>query len=239
MIRQRSIFAIFAVAGLSFGLGSFASAADMPIKAPRMPVAISYNWTGFYIGGNGGYGWGTSAWTDDPALGASDLGSHRTSGGILGGQIGYNWQRSAFVLGVEADIDWASLKGNHVDPLGHDINTKMNSVGTITGRIGYAWDRALLYAKGGAGWGHFKYDDFVTPGGAFNGGSSSTRWGWTIGGGLEYGFAPNWSAKVEYNYLDFGTNWLSFSGGAGGAYMEDITERVHLVKIGVNYRFGM
>ena len=229
----------FVAAGWSASQSEMALAADMPIKAPSRTFAIASNWTGLYIGANAGYGWGRSSWTDDPIFGASDLGSHTTRGGLVGGQIGYNWQIGTWVVGLEADVDWANLKGNHVDQFLSDLNTKTTALGTLTGRVGYAWNQTLLYGKGGAGWARFKYDDFTTLGGPLNGSSSSTRWGWTIGGGLEYAFATNWSAKVEYNYLDFGTKRLGFSGGAGGAFVQDITDRTHLVKIGVNYRFGI
>jgi outer membrane immunogenic protein len=233
----------FALTAVSAGVFSVASglvafAADMPLKAPRQPVATYYNWTGFYIGANAGYGWGTSAWRDDPNLGATDLGSHAIRGGMIGGQIGYNLQVSNWVVGIEGDLDWSNIKGGHVDVLGSDINTKVTALGTVTGRVGYAQGPALFYGKGGAAWGRFKYDDFTAPGGALNGAHSSSRWGYTFGGGLEYAFGGNWSAKIEYDYMDFGTKRLNFSGGAGGAFVQDITDRIHVVKAGVNYRFG-
>ena len=234
---RRHCFTFLASTILSFGLGQIANAADMPIKAPRMPIAVSYNWTGFYVGANGGYGWGYSNWMDDPALGGSALGSHPTGGGLVGGQIGFNWQFSEWVAGVEADIDWANLTGSHIDPALHDIHTKTTAVGTIAARFGYTWDRSLAYFKGGAAWGRFSYDDFVTLGGALNGSGSSTSWGYTLGGGYEYAFAPNWSAKIEYSYMDFGSRNVSFNGGVAGAYVQGITDRVQAVKVGVNYRF--
>src|SRR5262245_35929992 len=101
---------------LSAGLGQIASAADMmPVTAPRAPVPIYYNGSGFYVGANGGYGWGTSKWIDDPGFGGSDLGSHRTRGATVGGQIGYNWQTGNWVFGFEGDVNWANLKGSHTD----------------------------------------------------------------------------------------------------------------------------
>jgi outer membrane immunogenic protein len=238
MFVQRFSLTAVAVAGLSFCFAHLAQAADMPIKAPRMPVAAYYNWSGFYIGANGGYGWGTSKWQDDPSLTASDFGSHGFNGGMAGGQLGYNFHISTIVLGIEADLDWADLKGGHVNPLGNDINTKATALGTVTGRIGYAMSNTLIFAKGGLAWGNFKYDNFITPGGALNGSNSSTRTGWTVGGGFEYGFAPNWSAKIEYDYMDFGTKRLAFSGGVGGSFVQDITDSIHVVKAGVNYRFN-
>lgn len=227
-----------AAAALCAVLGHTALAADMPIKAPRMPVATYYNWTGFYVGVNAGYGSGTSGWWDDPSLTGSDLGKHSIKGGLIGGQFGYNLQVSNWLVGLEADLDWTSIKGSHVDPLGSDLNTKITALSTITGRLGYAQGPVLLYGKGGAAWGKFKYQDFTAPGAALNGENNDSRWGWTAGGGVEYGFAANWSAKVEYNYLDFGTKRLAFSGGVGGPFVQDITDKIHVVKAGVNYRFN-
>jgi outer membrane immunogenic protein len=233
-------FARSVVAALvfSFGAGPVAFAADMPLKAPRAPVA-QYGWSGFYIGANGGYGTSSSNWVDDPALGSSDLGGHRTTGGFAGSQIGYNWQYGIAVAGFDADLDWASLKGNHIDPFLHSLNTKVTSLGTITGRLGAAyWDRTLLYVKGGMGFAQFKYDDFVTASGPLNGSSSSSRWGWALGAGIEYGFAPNWSAKLEYNYLGFNPHTVAFSGGVAGGYVQTIRNDIQLVKAGINVRFG-
>lgn len=236
-LHQLTLSAV-AAAISCFAFSQAGWAADMPLKAMRMPTVVTYNWSGFYIGANAGYGWGNSSWTDDPALGATNLGGHATEGGLAGGQIGFNWQLSSWVVGVEADVDWASIKGSHVGPTGTDIRTKATALGTIAGRFGYAWDRSLIYGKAGAGWASFNYDDFVTPGGALNGSNSSTRWGWTFGAGLEYAFAANWSAKIEYNYLDFGTERMTFGGGVGGTFVQDINERIHVVKAGINYRFG-
>ena len=228
----------FAAAAITAGFGQVATAADMPIKAPRMPVAIAYNWSGFYLGGNAGYGWGRSSWTDDPTLTGAGLGSHGLNGALLGGTIGANLQVAAWLVGIEADMAWASMKGSHVDQFGSDLNTKTNSLGTAAVRLGYAFDLSLLYMKIGATWGNFKYDDFVSPGGALNGSGSATRAGWMIGGGWEYAFAANWSGKLEYNYLDFGSKIISFNGGLGGAFVQNINERFHVVKAGLNYRFS-
>lgn len=233
-------FALSTVVAAIFGAGagSIALAADMALKAPRAP-AFQYNWSGFYVGANGGYGTAGSNWVDDPSLGSTDLGGHRTTGGFAGGQIGYNWQYGIAVVGLEAEFDWASLNGNHVGPLLHSLNTKVTTLGTITGRLGVAyWDRALLYAKGGLGFAQFKYDDFVTVGGALNGSSNSSRWGWALGAGIEYGFAQNWSVKVEYDYLGFKVHSVNFAGGVAGAYVQDIRNDIQLVKAGINYRFG-
>ncbi len=222
--------------------GAAAIAADiparMPAKAPAMVPVPVFTWTGFYIGLHAGYGWGDSSWVDDPALTGLALGSHKISGALAGGQIGYNWQTGPWVFGIEADAAWADIKGSHVDQFLSDLHTKLRAVGTVTGRVGHAWNNHLLYVKGGGAWGSFKYDDFFTLGGPLNGASSNSRWGWTAGAGWEYGFTRNWSVKVEYNYLDFGSDTFTFNGGIGGVYLQTIDNHVHVVKGGVNYRFG-
>ena len=88
----------------------------------------------------------------------------------------------------------------------------------------------MIYVKAGGAWGKFNYDDFVTAGGALNGSSSGSRWGWALGGGMEYALAANWSAKVEYNYLDFNAKRMGFSGGAAGGYTQDVNQNVQLLK---------
>lgn len=216
-----------------------AIAADLPVKAVKAPAAVPlYNWTGLYIGGHGGGGSGRSAWVDDPAFGGANLGSHKIRGGLGGGQIGYNWQFGAWVFGIEAAGSAASIKGNHVDQFLSDVHTKADALGTVAGRIGYAWDRLLIYAKGGGGWAHFKYTDFDTtlPGSPLNGQASETRWGGMGGGGVEYAFAPGWSAFAEYNYMGFGSDRFAFCCGTGGNFTQDIKDHIHVVKGGINWR---
>ena len=109
----------------------------------------------------------------------------------------------------------------------------MNWVSTLTGRAGLAFDRWLVYGKGGVAWAHEKYDtNFYTfPGTAS---LSETRIGWTVGAGVEYAFAPNWSTKLEYNYMDFGTRNVSFA----PFRTTEIDQQIHAVKLGINYKFG-
>ena len=210
-------------------------AADAPVyKGPPPVAAALFNWSGFYIGAHVGGGWGTKDWV---ALGFGALGSHNISGFLGGGQIGFNYQTGAWVFGVEGDFSWTNLKGEHVDAIfgGNNI-TEVAWLGTITGRLGYAWDRTLLYVKGGGAWVRDNYT--ITAGGVYFAGADATKAGWTVGTGLEYALAPNWSAKIEYNYLDFGNHTVRFVTGGGGSFLREVDQYIHVVKVGINYRFG-
>ena len=125
---------------LSLGVVQMASAADMPTKAPAYQAPAAYNWTGFYVGINGGGGWGRSNWDGIPT------GSFNTSGGLIGGTLGYNWQTGPWVLGLEGDIDWANINGNSsAAGCVPNCNTKTDWLGTIRGRVGYAFDLSLIH----------------------------------------------------------------------------------------------
>lgn len=244
-------------------LGAPALAADLPVKAPpKAPAApaITYNWTGVYLGGNVGGGWGRKNWTFlqtvSPGLCGGlpscpfDEGGHSVDGWLAGGQVGFNWQTGRWVLGAELMWDWADLSGQHNNPAapGNDIlRSQVDSVGLVTGRIGYAWDSLLLYGKGGGAWVRDKYErafgnTTFGPIGTVFSVASETRWGWTLGGGLEYGFAPNWSAGLEYDYVHLGTHRLRFTTVGQPSFDpfldEDIRQHLHLLTFRVNYRFG-
>ena len=220
-----------------------AVAADLPAqtyKAPPPMLAPMYYWTGFYIGGNGGYGSSRNCWGIVPVAGTIiPDGCNTASGGVIGGQIGYRWQTGPAVFGFEAQGDWASLRSSQVslfDPTLTD-RSKVDSFGLFTGQIGYAWNAALLYVKGGAAVTSNHFDQFNALG-VVNF-KSSTRWGGTVGVGLEYGFAPNWSVGVEYDHLFMGTANNSFSVPAGAAaILNQISQDVDLVTLRVNYKFG-
>lgn len=231
-------------------LGQAAHAADIPARMlTKAPAAVvGFSWTGLYIGGHVGGGWNRNAWTD-VGVGAL-IGANTASGVLAGGQLGYNHQVGAWVFGIELDASWADLTGQHQDPIfsliaptgleQHHIRTDF--IGTATARIGYAWDRTLFYVKGGAAWVHNKYHstDFFARGQTFAT-SEDQRTGWTVGAGLEYAFAPNWSAKVEYNYIDVGSDRLLMACGAIAgcvSFRVDIDQQIHVAKFGINYRFG-
>jgi outer membrane immunogenic protein len=202
-----------------------ASAADLrarPYTKGPAPAVVSpaYNWSGFYIGAMGGYGWETDA----------------GSGGFGGGTIGYNWQfpGSQFVFGIEVDAAGASIKDSVTEDLGGGLlvtsETKINSFGSVTGRAGFAIDAALLYAKGGYAWANNKAS-ISAIGQTFS--DNQTHTGFTIGGGLEYMFTPNWSAKGEYMYTSLGGETYNL----GGIPLDSGNFDFHTIKVGVNYHF--
>jgi len=153
------------------------------------------------------------------------------NGFLGGGQVGFNYQVGQFVFGVEGDFTGTGIKGG-VNALGATFNNTVNWTSTVTGRAGLAFDRWLVYGKGGVAWAGDKFS--TNRYSAFSSEITDTRIGWTVGGGVEYAFAPQWSAKVEYNFMDFGTKSYSFAPG----FSTDIDQKVQEVKVGVNYKFG-
>jgi len=232
---NRSLYLALAAAASMTGVVS-AQAADMPARAPAYykaePAAQSYDWTGFYLGLNGGYAWGRSSWSD-PAVGA-DSGRFNTSGGMLGGQIGYNWQTGPVVIGVESDLDWLNGKGSSsaggvcATNGGGACQTQQSWLGTTRARLGYAFDRWLPYITAGVAYGDVQA---VQP----TGNSSTTKVGWTAGGGVEYGITRNWSAKLEYLHTDLGT--ATFMGAASGTSTLAVPVTDDLARVGLNYRW--
>jgi outer membrane immunogenic protein len=211
-----------------------ALAADLPArtytKAPvyTAPAAV-YNWTGFYIGGHIG-----GAFAGNNGLQGSD---GRFLGGVQGGfdyQFATNW-----VLGAEAQYSWLGNNNNGgvTFPGATVVTGSGDQLGSVTGRLGYTWGPTLLYAKGGYAW-RDNNNIGVTVAGvpaAFttDGGHKD---GYTVGGGLEYMFAPSWSAKVEYQYYNFGST--TFTGGPAPIIGARFRDDEHTVKAGINYRFG-
>ena len=222
-----------------------ALAADLPVKAPTMPLAPVLGWTGFYIGGNVGYGWGDQGvnFSGDPHIGpliangivASSLAS-RPSDPIGGVQAGYNWQTGPVVFGFETDIDASSIaKSESFTSLGTttrpdwltSADQELNFLGTVRGRLGYTITPSLLaYGTGGFAYGGANVDTTVTssthgattttcPNFCGGRGLSPTLTGWAAGGGLEYMVTPNWSLKAEYLYFDLGTLAQTYGDNAG------------------------
>ena len=200
-------------------------------KAPAM-VATIYDWSGFYIGINGGGASSHATW-DLTNIGRE--GSHDATGGTVGGQIGYRWQSGQWVFGVEGQGNWADFSGDNTSALLAQRNrSKIDSFGLITGQIGYAWNNVLVYAKGGAAVVGAKYDVFSTATGGLLASTSNTNWGGTIGAGLEYGFAPNWSVGVEYNHIFLSDKDITFA----GLKTDHIKQDVDMGLVRLNYKFG-
>jgi outer membrane immunogenic protein len=253
-------FAVIAVgiSATSVFAGS-ASAADLPArtytKAPPVAAPI-YNWGGFYGGLNGGGGSSHNCWNVTnslgvPVTGTPSEGCHDATGGLVGGQIGYRWQMTNWVLGLEAQGDWADLKGSNTSATGtfgrlpFSNQTKIDAIGLFTGQVGYAWNNVLWYVKGGAAATHDKYNgvsQFAV--GAFPAGfafdqASETRWGGAVGTGIEFGFAPGWSVAVEYDHLFMGSSSLNIINTFGGFDRTDsIKQDVDMGTVRVNYTFG-
>ncbi|VIO74516.1 hypothetical protein CI1B_52890 [Bradyrhizobium ivorense] len=193
-----------------------ASAADMAARAPYVkapPPAAIYNWTGFYIGGFGGYA-------------SENSGNPKMEGGFGGGTIGYNWQAGNFVYGLEADGAWADVNAS-VSGFGVTVKSKIEALGTVRGRVGFAVDQVLFYGTGGYAWVDNKLS--VTALGV-TASQSNFHSGWTVGAGIEAFIAPQWSLKGEYLYRSLDSE--TYFGVPSG------TLELHSVQFGVNYHFG-
>ncbi|MFG1477523.1 outer membrane protein [Xanthobacter sp. V4C-4] len=226
--------ALLGVSALALLAGS-ASAADLstryPVKAALMPAQL-FSWTGFYVGGNVGWGFASNSFsaTSGGLTYGYDVGS---SNGFIGGlQTGYNFQfANNVVVGAEADLEFADIGKESLlvgGPAGgFTASSNVDYFGTIRGRLGYAFDRFLPYFTGGAAWGKTGFT------GPWAVSSDGVRWGWTVGGGAEYALTNNWTVKAEYLYIDLGDKTVTYPSG------ESVTGGVTLntVKAGVNYKF--
>ncbi len=229
------------------GMAAPASAADMAVKAaplPPAPLPVIYNWSGFYIGANGGWGDSHNCFNFVNAVGTVFTdGCRDGTGGVIGGQVGYRWQANQFVFGLEAQGDWADLNSRRVSALNPGLSTqvKTDGIGLFTGQIGWAWNTALLYVKGGAAVtdNHFNVLDTATGVGLVS--TGSTRWGGTLGVGFEYAFMPSWSFGIEYDHLWMGNSNNSFTTTDprfAGFLNDRIRQDVDMLTLRLNYRFG-
>jgi outer membrane immunogenic protein len=217
-----------------------ALAADLP--APSLPVAapaVLYNWTGFYLGINGGFGTGNSNWSDGPV---GTTGTFPISGYLVGGTVGVNYQIGEYVFGIEGDGDWTNLRGNSgstcgaiaaVVPPPASCQTQSQWLATVRGRVGYAFDRILLYGTAGAAFGNVQTG--LNPPSTFD---SYSEAGWTVGAGLEVAFAPNWTAKAEYLFVDLPNATCTTVGNCGGAAGSIVSFNESVIRAGVNFKFG-
>jgi outer membrane immunogenic protein len=218
-----------------------AQAADLAVKAPPAPIPVAvYNWTGLYLGVNGGYGWGQQ----DPLNLIStrfDRASFNINGGMIGGTFGAQIQQGYVVLGLEGDIDWANIRGSGITiptiagvpaPLTLNIASKISAISTVRARVGVAMNNWLFYGTGGAAFiketangSSIAGVPCGTLGVLLNCSDSHWRPGLAAGLGAEWGFASNWTAKAEYLYVAAAGSGISI-------------DHVNLIRAGVNYRFG-
>jgi outer membrane immunogenic protein len=245
-----------AVSVIALGMSVPASAADLAArpytKAPPMVAAAVYDWSGFYIGGNGGGGWSHNCWdlTGTAATGplATPLaeGCNNASGATAGGQIGYRWQTASWVFGLEGQGNWADFRGSNVNLLagtplvaaGLTDQTRIDAFGLLTGQVGWAWNNVLGYVKGGAAVVGNKHRTF-TAAGALSDSVDETRWGAAVGAGFEVGFASNWSVGLEYDHLFLGNHTVN-AVTPGGAFSasDRIRQDVDIGLVRLNYRWG-
>lgn len=213
---------------LAAGIAWPALAADMGYPPPPpsgAPIPV-LNWSGFYIGANAGYGWGTSDWTSSVTDGTTSPG-----GGLVGGTVGFNGQSGAFVFGVEGDLAGSWIRDSNSSGTGicsaAGCSIQTSWFGTARGRLGYSYGRALLYLTAGGAFGDVQMSTASLT-------ATEDRAGWTVGGGVEYAILGPWSAKVEYLYADLGT---ATCGAATCGTDTSVSFTDNIVRLGVNYRF--
>jgi outer membrane immunogenic protein len=243
---MRTTFSAATLVALTAAIPAFA--ADLPTKAPAMIAAAPapFSWTGCHIGGHLG-----GAFSDDTStnrFGTST--SHNSSGFVGGGQIGCDYQFApGWVLGVEGRAAWSSLKASNAGivtnvvtgvTLPSQFTVRNDFLASATARLGYSFVNPwLFYVKGGAAWTNEKVDDAFTrvDGIAVDPRTSSTRTGWTVGTGVEWAFAPNWSTTLEYDYYDFGSKALTLTDPNATVAVASFKDTIHEVTAGVNYHF--
>lgn len=252
------VSAALGLAALSVAALSPASAADLAArpytKAPPPMIAAVYDWSGFYIGINGGGGWSRKCWdTTTPVtiVGAAVVvvppgpeGCHDASGGVVGGQLGYRWQSGAWVFGLEGQGDWSNIRGSNASiyaPFaGASNRTKIDAIGLITGQVGYAWNNVLFYVKGGAMGVSDKYQGYVTATNVVFDRASETRYGGAVGAGIDFGITPNIVLGVDYMHGFLGSRDITFTSVTTGllSRTDRIRQDVDLVTARLSYKFG-
>src|ERR1700732_4976087 len=215
----------------------FAAAADLPASMPiKAPVrAAIYNWTGFYVGGHVGYGGGSFGPGTNPIPDQAVFFPHSLTGMIAGFQAGYNLQLpNRVVLGVEADVSFASPIDRPKFGLA-PFNTTLEYAATARGRIGYAFGAILPYVTGGLAWGQTGVNINAGDGSLLSS-QLLPHVGWTAGLGMEMAVGGNWTARIEYDYIDLARRTY----GLGDAMLPDLNvgPRIHVIKVGLNYKLG-
>jgi outer membrane immunogenic protein len=249
----------FVASALSI-IGGSALAADLPppyvpppprAPAAYIPIVPPYNWSGFYIGGNLGAAWNSGGSVTD-TFGSTFTGSGQTTKFIGGGQVGVNYEFwGGVVIGAEAMFDalpnttntWNVTNGS--DTATSTLNSRWLT--TATGKLGYAWDRWLVYGKGGGAWVGANNPNLTVNGTPVTlSGNTTTNFGWTAGVGVEWAFAGNWSARIEYDFIGLQNQSITVPGiatpGTPGAFNGDTlnfnNRNISLITAGLNYKFG-
>jgi outer membrane immunogenic protein len=243
---------ILAAGAVALATGGQSLAADLytrpqqppPYPSP-LPLASVPPWAGFYFGGNLGVGWSQGSLSDT----AGNTFTPNNSANFLGGgQIGYNWQFGSVVAGIEADFDWAGNQNNISNAAaGVTVTTNDRWLTTLTGRLGYAWNTQwLVYGKGGGAWVGSSDPTItnVTTGAAITPSTTNSNFGWTLGVGVEWAFLPDWSARLEYDYIGLNSQTFTIPApGLGGLPAGDQftsqNRNFQMVNVGVNYKFHL
>jgi outer membrane immunogenic protein len=251
-MKVRRLLCAATLASAILTMSGIAHAADLgqpPLLPPAQPVYVApvFTWTGFYIGGNAGVAWTKGQVTDSLGDISFNYGQNAVFAG--GGQIGANYQLNWLVVGLEADFDW--LANNHnsssaaLVPNVGTIQVSANDrwLTTLAARIGVADNNWLFYAKGGGGWvgvNNFTLTN-VSTGASISFSNSNSNSGWLAGAGIEWAFAPNWTARVEYDFLGLSNQSLTVPPGAPFLVGDAITTTnrdVQTLTVGVNYLFN-
>jgi outer membrane immunogenic protein len=224
-----------------------ARAADMPVKLPlKAPVASQvYSWAGFYLGVEGGGGFGSTWHTNALFPAANSGGNADLRGGLVGGTYGYNWQSGHWVTGVEGDLSWSGISDTFTSskglatfcPAAFPCYTNLQWLGTDRARLGYAQDGVLVYVTGGVAYGDVRAT--ILNAGPFGIDSEThLRAGYTVGGGIEARIDRNWSVKLEYLYVDFGTR-VGYTALPPPPPLqpENVYLNSNIVRAGLNYQF--
>lgn len=241
------------LAALAMSMAGPALAADMPLKAA--PFAERFSWTGCYLGLHVGGGFAQKDITDpvqlvqDSFLGAGSTVGVTTvnpspSGAVIGGQIGCDYEfPSSFVIGLEGSASGSTMRGskNTLLPLGSPdvalVQANTDFLASVTARVGYAFDNVLVYARGGAALAGDKFEVSGTfTGLPYDFRGLDNRYGWVVGGGVDWAFSRHWSTFLEYDYYDFGHRSVLMTDGINGfAGLVDVKQNVQVVKVGVDF----
>jgi outer membrane immunogenic protein len=243
---NKLMLGIIAVAAVATAPAVAADLRARPVYKAAPPPPPAFSWTGCYLGGNVGGAWAYKSVSDPlgtytPFIPGQDLGDHSAEGFVGGGQVGCDYQVGSWVIGGQGMFNWSDLSGDNLQPNALVFNqTHIPWITTATGRLGFlGTPNLLIYLKAGGAWVRDDYSSASTAG-LLLASASVTRSGWTAGGGFEQAFRSGWSWFAEYNYMDFGTNNVTFATNTvpSATFPIDVQQDLHMIVVGVNYRFS-